>query len=105
MFVGFSYFQNNDTNADESFPPLFCYGRQLHSTGLSLRRLRLCNGLYPWPGEQNGNLSVQLILENNNFPKKDAVINDIAIAGDWYKAGEDMNLRGGCKQLRYADHQ
>ncbi len=90
LFVGFSYFQNNDTNADESFPLSFVTEGNSTAPVYLFGDLGYGNGLYPWPGEQNGNLSVQLILENNNFPKKDAVINDIAIAGDWYKAGEDM---------------
>lgn len=37
-----------------------------------------------------GNLSVQLLLENDKFLTNDAVVNEMIIEKNWYKAGDEM---------------
>lgn len=37
-----------------------------------------------------GNLSVQLLLENDKFLTNDAVVNEMLIEKNWYKAGDEM---------------
>lgn len=47
-------------------------------------------GLYNL-GADGLNMSVQLIVESDNFPAKDAVINDMVISRDWTKIGNSFN--------------
>jgi hypothetical protein len=60
--------------------PSYCYGN-------------LGNGIawYNVGAESYGNLSVQCIVESNNFPKKDIVLTGIAIDSKYKKAGEKLS--------------
>lgn len=92
LFVGFNYMQTDDQLSNESSPLSFVKEGNTIAPVYLFGNLGQGLGLYQWGIENDyGNLSVQLIVENENFPTKDAIISGIATGGDWYKNGDEVN--------------
>lgn len=90
LLVGYSYMQESDANQLSAYPWSLVKEGTVSAPIYMYATLSSGQGWYYTQFETYGNLSVQLIVENDNFPAKDAVIQEMVVGRDWSRRGDTL---------------